>query len=247
MTQRTLAGLLAVPLLVALWRGGAAGAAAVRRLHARATPSTCSVRPTARRSSRSAGHQSYHDDDGQLRMTTVFVTQPDTRIDLFEVMGAWLDPDDAAYPTTPSTAGRDRRRPARPRAPADGLLPGHRGRRGADRARLRRRDARRWRPSCRLARATGCSSRATSCSRSTASPVGSVDDVVSAVAGRPGRHAARRSPCVRDGDDADRQRRPRARPTASRGSAIQLGRHLRRSRSRSTSASTPTSADPAPG
>ena len=43
------------------------------------------------------GHKTYR-DDGQLRMTTVSVTPKDTDLNLFQVMGAWLDRDDAVYP-----------------------------------------------------------------------------------------------------------------------------------------------------
>ena len=43
------------------------------------------------------GHQTYR-DDGELRMTTVLVTSPQTDKHLFELMAAWLDPDDAVYP-----------------------------------------------------------------------------------------------------------------------------------------------------
>lgn len=43
------------------------------------------------------GHETYR-DDGELRMTTVLVTAPQTDKHLFELMAAWLDPDDAVYP-----------------------------------------------------------------------------------------------------------------------------------------------------
>ncbi len=43
------------------------------------------------------GHKTYR-DDGQLRMTTVSVTPKDSDLNLFQVMAAWLDPDDAVYP-----------------------------------------------------------------------------------------------------------------------------------------------------
>ncbi len=43
------------------------------------------------------GHRTYR-DGGELRMTTVLVTAPQTEKTLFELMGAWLDPDDAVYP-----------------------------------------------------------------------------------------------------------------------------------------------------
>ncbi len=44
-----------------------------------------------------SGHKTYR-DNGELRMTTVLVTAPETDKTLFELMGAWLDPDDAVYP-----------------------------------------------------------------------------------------------------------------------------------------------------
>ncbi len=43
------------------------------------------------------GHKTYR-DNGELRMTTVLVTAPETDKTLLELMGAWLDPDDAVYP-----------------------------------------------------------------------------------------------------------------------------------------------------
>jgi Lon-like protease len=44
-----------------------------------------------------SGEKTYR-DDGQLRMTTVSVTPKDSNLNLFQVMGAWLDRDDAVYP-----------------------------------------------------------------------------------------------------------------------------------------------------
>jgi PDZ domain-containing protein len=43
------------------------------------------------------GQKTYR-DSGQLRMVTVSVTPKDTNLNLFEVMGAWLDRSDAVYP-----------------------------------------------------------------------------------------------------------------------------------------------------
>lgn len=43
------------------------------------------------------GHKTYR-DDGELRMTTVLVTAPETNKSLFELMSAWVDPDEAVYP-----------------------------------------------------------------------------------------------------------------------------------------------------
>ena len=44
-----------------------------------------------------AGHQVYR-DSGELRMTTVLVSTPGARLDLFTLMTDWLNPDDAVYP-----------------------------------------------------------------------------------------------------------------------------------------------------
>jgi Lon-like protease len=44
-----------------------------------------------------AGHKTYR-DGGELRMTTVLVTAPETKRTLFDLMAAWVDPDEAVYP-----------------------------------------------------------------------------------------------------------------------------------------------------
>ena len=96
MTQRTLAGLLAVPLLVALWLV----ALLVPLPYVTYSPGyTIDVlqKVDGTETIEVRGAPSYH-DDGQLRFTTVFVTQPDTDISLIEAMGAWVDPDSAVYP-----------------------------------------------------------------------------------------------------------------------------------------------------
>jgi PDZ domain-containing protein len=43
------------------------------------------------------GHETYR-TGGELRMTTVLVTAPEADKTLFDLMGAWVDPDDAVYP-----------------------------------------------------------------------------------------------------------------------------------------------------
>ena len=100
MTQRTLAGLLAVPLLVALW---------VQVLreplpYVVYSPGlTVDVLGTTEPDGQGEeiieveGAETYR-DDGQLRMTTVLVSQPDTRVTLPQLLGAWFDGDDAIYP-----------------------------------------------------------------------------------------------------------------------------------------------------
>ena len=44
-----------------------------------------------------SGHKVYR-DTGELRMTTVLVSTPRARLDLFTLMSDWLNPDDAVYP-----------------------------------------------------------------------------------------------------------------------------------------------------
>lgn len=44
-----------------------------------------------------SGHQTYR-DSGELRMTTVYVTQPDGSVGLFDAIQAWLSPEEAIYP-----------------------------------------------------------------------------------------------------------------------------------------------------
>ena len=96
MTQRNLAGLLAVPLLLALWI-----VAVTRPLpYVTYKPGlTVDVLddPDGKEIIQVRGHKTYR-DDGELRMTTVYVTQPQADINLFELMGAWIDRDDAVYP-----------------------------------------------------------------------------------------------------------------------------------------------------
>src|SRR6478736_4369140 len=43
------------------------------------------------------GHKSYR-DAGELRMTTVMVSTVAARMDLFTLMTAWVNPEDAIYP-----------------------------------------------------------------------------------------------------------------------------------------------------
>jgi Lon-like protease len=43
------------------------------------------------------GHQTYR-DEGELRLTTVFVTSPDSHVSLFDAMDAWLSDERGIYP-----------------------------------------------------------------------------------------------------------------------------------------------------
>jgi PDZ domain-containing protein len=96
MTQRTLAGLMAVPLLIALWLT----AVLVPLPYVTYEPGlTVDVlaETHGREIIQVQGEKTYR-DDGQLRMTTVYVTQPDARVNLFELMRDWVSPDASVYP-----------------------------------------------------------------------------------------------------------------------------------------------------
>ena len=96
MTQRTWAALLAVPLFVAL---GLYTAVSPLPFVTFAPGLTINVlgdngdKPIID----VQGHRTYH-DDGELRMTTVSVTERNAKLDLFTLMKTWSSRDDAIYP-----------------------------------------------------------------------------------------------------------------------------------------------------
>jgi PDZ domain-containing protein len=96
MTQRTLAGLLAVPLLIGLWT-----AAATEPLPYVTYEPGLTVDVLAETKGEEIvqvqGHETYR-DAGELRMTTVYVSQPDARVNLFELMHGWISREDSVYP-----------------------------------------------------------------------------------------------------------------------------------------------------
>ena len=96
MTQRNLAGLLAVPLLIGLWVVAVTKPLPYVTYEPGLTVDVLDE-PDGQEIIQVTGHPTYR-DDGELRMTTVFVTQPKADINLFELMGAWISRDDAVYP-----------------------------------------------------------------------------------------------------------------------------------------------------
>ena len=96
MTQRTLAGLIAAPLLIALWV-----AAATEPLPYVTYEPGLTVDVLAENHGQEIiqvqGHKTYR-DDGELRMTTVYVSQPDANVTLAELMHDWISPEDSVYP-----------------------------------------------------------------------------------------------------------------------------------------------------
>src|SRR3954469_15493014 len=96
MTQRTWAALVAVPLFVAL---GLYVAVTGLPFVTYAPGPTVNVlgENDGKPIIDVHGHRAYR-DDGQLRMTTVSVTQRNATLDLFTLMKTWASRDDAVYP-----------------------------------------------------------------------------------------------------------------------------------------------------
>ena len=200
MTQRTLAGLMAVPLLIGLWLA----AVLVPLPYVTYEPGlTVDVLAETQRPGDHPGARGRRPTatTAQLRMTTVYVTQPDARVNLFELMRDWLSPDDVGLPLRRGLPpGRDHRR----RTGSEGAVEMVSSQDAAvaaalERARLRRearaRGARRRPGRARRRRAARC---ATSSSRSNGAKV------TSAHAGR-----ARPSTDAPDGQPVDLRRPPR--------------------------------------
>ena len=95
-SQRTVAGVLAVPLLVVLW--GAAVLLPVPFVtYAPGLTLDVLGAEDGRELVQVNGERTYR-DGGELRMTTVFVSQPGADVNLFEAMKAWLSDEEAVIP-----------------------------------------------------------------------------------------------------------------------------------------------------
>jgi Lon-like protease len=96
MTQRTWAALLAAPLFVAL---GLYVAVTPLPFVSFAPGGTINVLGDSGRQPIISvqGHRTYR-DQGQLRMTTVSITERNAKLDLFTLMTTWFSRDDALYP-----------------------------------------------------------------------------------------------------------------------------------------------------
>lgn len=97
MTQRTLAGILAVPLLLALAAAAAFESLPYVTYRPGLTVDVLSDNDEGDPIIAVEGKPTY-EDDGQLRMTTVFVSQRDAHNHLFELMKDWISPSRAIYP-----------------------------------------------------------------------------------------------------------------------------------------------------
>lgn len=97
MTQRTLAGILAVPLLIGLWVAAAVESLPYVTYEPGLTVDVLGDDEDGEAIIQIEGHRTYR-DDGELRMTTVFVSQPEAHNSLFELMRGWISRDSAIYP-----------------------------------------------------------------------------------------------------------------------------------------------------
>lgn len=97
MTQRTIAGLLAVPLLIALWVAAAFESLPYVTYSPGLTVNVLGDNDDGDPIIQITGKPTYT-DEGQLRMTTVYVSQRDAHNHLFEVMSDWISRSNAVYP-----------------------------------------------------------------------------------------------------------------------------------------------------
>ena len=97
MTQRTLAGLLAVPLLIALWVAAVVEPLPYVTYKPGLTVDLLGDNDEGDPIIQVEGRPTYQ-DDGQLRMTTVYVSQRDAHNNLVELMRDWISRSSAVYP-----------------------------------------------------------------------------------------------------------------------------------------------------
>lgn len=96
MSQRTRAGLLALCLLAVLW--GTAAFVPLPYVTYYPGPTVDILGESdGDETVQVSGHRAYY-DDGELRMTTVYVSQPEEDVTLPELLRAYFDPDAAVWP-----------------------------------------------------------------------------------------------------------------------------------------------------
>ena len=96
MSQRTRAGLLALSLLAVLW--GAAFFVPLTYVIYQPGPTVdILAKSDGQETVQVTGHKAYY-DDGELRMTTVYVSTPEEAVNLPELLQAYFAPDDAVWP-----------------------------------------------------------------------------------------------------------------------------------------------------
>jgi Lon-like protease len=96
MSQRTMAALLALPLLLALLVMVAVQPLPYVTYSPGPTVDILSTRE-GQETVQVSGHKAYH-DDGELRLTTIYVDQPQEKVTLDRLLAAWIDPTEAVYP-----------------------------------------------------------------------------------------------------------------------------------------------------
>ena len=96
MSQRTGAGLLALCLLAVLW-GTAAFVPLPYVTYYPGPTVDILAKSDGDETVQVTGHEAYY-DDGELRMTTVYVSQPEEDVTLPELLRAYFDPDAAVWP-----------------------------------------------------------------------------------------------------------------------------------------------------
>ncbi len=96
MSQRTVAALLAVPLLIGLFV--VVGTQPLPYVTYRPGPSVDILGERDGKEIIEVSGAKVHRDDGELRLTTIYVDQPQEDVTLDELMRAWLDPSEAVYP-----------------------------------------------------------------------------------------------------------------------------------------------------
>lgn len=96
MSQRTLAAILAVPLLLGLLT--VVTTQPLPYVTYRPGPTVdILAAPDGEEYVEVTGAETYR-DDGELRLTTIYVDQPQERVSLEQLMRAWIDPKQAVYP-----------------------------------------------------------------------------------------------------------------------------------------------------
>ena len=96
LSQRTRAGLLALCLLAVLW-GTAAFAPLPYVTYYPGPTVDILAAPDGAETVKVTGHRAFY-DDGELRMTTVYVSQPEDDVTLPELLRAYFDDDAAVWP-----------------------------------------------------------------------------------------------------------------------------------------------------
>lgn len=96
MSRRALAGLLAVPLLLGLILVVATQPLPYVTYRPGPTVDILAARD-GKEIVEVSGHEVYR-DDGELRLTTIYVDDPEDKITLDQLMRAWISPNEAVYP-----------------------------------------------------------------------------------------------------------------------------------------------------